>query len=269
MVYPFLNTLAISLATPVEAIRMGMRIIPREITFGAYEKVIGEGFIGQAYVNTIIRTVLTTVINTMASFSVAFVLSKRDLPGNRGLTLFFVFTMYFSGGMIPSYLLIKDLRLMNTMAALIVPGIYSVWNTVMIRNYIATIPGDLVEAAVIDGASPYTTMIRIIFPLSVPILATVVLWNAVGNWNAWFDAMIYIMDNKKQVLQVILRRITLMEQLRTLMPGMEMMYGNNATFTELTIKSATIILTIGPIIFIYPFIQKYYIKGIVAGSLKG
>jgi putative aldouronate transport system permease protein len=269
MVYPFLSILGVSVAAPDEALRMGLRILPREMTLGAYEQVIKGGLIGPAYVNTIIRTVLGTVTNTLASFSVAFVLSKRDLPGKGKLTLFFVFTMYFSGGMIPSYLLMKDLHLINTRAALIVPGIYGVWNIVMIRNYLATIPADLTEAAVIDGAGAYTIMTRIIFPLAGPILATVAMWNGVGNWNAWFDAMIYITDQKKQVLQVILRRITIMEEARKMMPELNTMFEGGATFTDLTIKAATIILTIGPIILVYPFIQKYYIKGIVAGSLKG
>jgi putative aldouronate transport system permease protein len=270
MVYPFLNILAISVSTPLDALNMGINIIPKSINFEAYRQVIDQGMIGRAYLNTIFRTVSATTLNLLCSFSVAFVLSKRDLPYRKGLTFFFVFTMYFSGGMIPSYLLIKSLGLINRMGALILPALYGVYNIVMIRNYIGTIPHDLVEAAVIDGASPFRTMAQIIFPLATPILATVALWNAVGSWNAWFDAMIYIQDNEKQVLQVILQRIIIMERLATEMPELAVM---NATaernFSELTLKSALIMLTIGPIILIYPFVQKYYIKGIVAGSLKG
>jgi putative aldouronate transport system permease protein len=226
--------------------------------------------IGQAYLNTIFRTASATVLNLLCSFSVAFVLSKRDLPYRKGLTFFFVFTMYFSGGMIPAYLLIQGLGLLNTRGALIIPAMYGVYNIVMIRNYISTIPNDLVEAAVIDGASPFTTMVRIIFPLAAPILATVALWNAVGNWNAWFDAMIYIQDNNKQVLQVLLQRIVIQERLAIEMPQLTAANaGADRGFSEVTLKSALIMLTIGPIIFVYPFVQKYYIKGIVAGSLKG
>jgi putative aldouronate transport system permease protein len=224
---------------------------------------------GRAYINTIIRTVISTAANMLASYSVAFVLSKRDLPGRAPLTFFFVFTMYFSGGTIPAYILVKDLGLMNTMGALIIPGIYGTWNMVMIRNYLATIPQDLTEAALIDGAGPFKIMWLIIFPLATPILATVVLWNAVGSWNAWFDAMIYIQDNAKQVLQVILRRIVIQEQIRAVMPELGQVIAGQTDYIETSLKAATIILTIGPIIFIYPFVQKYYIKGIVMGSLKG
>jgi putative aldouronate transport system permease protein len=270
MVYPFLNVLSLSLSRPADAMTMGLNLIPRAITLESYRRVISEGMIAQAYLNTIIRTVSATVLNLLCSFSVAFVLSKRDLPYRKGLTFFFVFTMYFSGGMIPAYLLIQGIGLMNTRGALIIPAMYGVYNIVMIRNYISTIPNDLVEAAVIDGASPFTTMVRIIFPLAVPILATVTLWNAVGNWNAWFDAMIYIQDNNKQVLQVILQRLIIQERLATEMPALTAMNaGMDRGFSELTLKSALIMLTIGPIIFVYPFVQKYYIKGIVAGSLKG
>jgi putative aldouronate transport system permease protein len=270
MVYPFLNVLAISVSTPANALTMGINILPKSISFDSYRQVINQGMIGRAYLNTIIRTVSATVLNLLCSFSVAFVLSKRDLPYRKALTFFFVFTMYFSGGMIPSYLLIKNLGLINRMGALVLPALYGVYNIVMIRNYIGTIPHDLVEAAVIDGATPFTTMVRIIFPLATPILATVALWNAVGNWNAWFDAMIYIQDNEKQVLQVILQKIIIMEQLAAAMPELAVLNAAaDRNFSELTLKSALIMLTIGPIIFIYPFVQKYYIKGIVAGSVKG
>jgi putative aldouronate transport system permease protein len=270
MVYPFLNILAVSVSRPVDALTMGVNIIPKSVTLEAYRQVIDQGMIGRAYLNTIIRTVSATILNLLCSFSVAFVLSKRDLPYRKGLTFFFVFTMYFSGGMIPSYLLMRSLGLINRMAVLILPALYGVYNIIMIRNYIGTIPHDLVEAAVIDGASPFTTMARIIFPLAAPILATVALWNAVGNWNAWFDAMIYIQDNEKQVLQVILQKLIIMERLQAEMPELAVMNtAANRNFSELTLKSALIMLTIGPIIFIYPFVQKYYIKGIVAGSVKG
>jgi putative aldouronate transport system permease protein len=268
MVYPFLNVLALSVSKPLDALTMGVNIIPKNITLEAYRQVIDQGMIGRAYLNTIIRTVSATMLNLLCSFSVAFVLSKRDLPYRKGITFFFVFTMYFSGGMIPSYLLIKSLGLINRMGALILPALYGVYNIVMIRNYIGTIPHDLVEAAVIDGATPFRTMAQIIFPLATPILATVALWNAVGNWNAWFDAMIYIQDNKKQVLQVILQKLIIMQRLEAEMPELAAMNtGMERNFSDLTLKSALIMLTIGPIIFIYPFVQKYYIKGIVAGSV--
>lgn len=269
MIYPFFSVLAISLSTPVEAAKLGLKLIPMEITMGAYSKVLASGFIAQAYVNTIIRTVIGTAITALACFSVAYVLSRKDLPYRSAITLFFVFTMFFSGGLIPSYLLIKSLGMMNSMLALIVPGIYSAWYIVMMRNYVSTLPVELEEAALIDGATPFYIMFRIMLPLSVPIVATVVLWSAVGHWNSWFDAMIYITDNSKQVLQVALRKIVISEELRSLIPGMDVAMVGSESFTEQTLKAATIILTIGPIVLVYPFAQKYYVKGILMGSLKG
>ena len=270
MIYPFFNTLAISLSKPEHAVSIGLRLLPTEFSLGAYAKVLESGFMVKAYSNTFFRTVTGTVLCVLACFSVAYVLSKKDLPYRNGITMFLVFTMFFSGGLIPGYLLIKGLGLMNTMGALIVPSIYSVWYIIMMRNFVSTIPIEMEEAAVVDGANPFYIMIRIMLPLSVPIVATVALWSAVGHWNSWFDAMIYITDNSKQVLQVALRKIVLMQELRNLIPGMDIaLAGEDSSFSELTIKSATIMLTIGPIILAYPFAQKYYIKGILIGSLKG
>ena len=269
MLYPFINTLAISFAPRSEAYSMGLKLIPDQIIFDAYARVLGGGAIFSAYGVTIFRTVVGTTLNVFACFSAAFVLAKRGLPYKNGITLFFVFTMFFSGGMIPTYMLIKNLHLINNVLVYIIPGIYSVWYMILMRNSIQALPEELEEAAVVDGATPMYMMMKIFLPLCMPIIATVALWTAVGHWNAWFDAMIYITDQNKQVLQMILRRIVLMEDMRKLIPGVELGTMANSLHSELSVKSATIIVTIGPIIAVYPFLQKYYVKGILVGSLKG
>ena len=268
MLYPFLNTLAISLADRYEAYSMGLRLLPKTITFAAYQKVLEGNILIISYANTIFRTVIGTALSVFACFSGAFVLAKKGLPYKDIITFFFVFTMFFSGGLIPSYLLIKDIGLINNRLVYIIPSLYNVWNMVLLRNSIQALPYELEEAALMDGAGPFYIMLKVIFPLCVPIIATISLWTAVGHWNAWFDALIYITNQNKQVLQMILRRIVMMEDMKKLFPQLEMTM-TSQSYSDLSIKSATIIITIGPIIILYPFLQKYYIKGILIGSLKG
>jgi len=270
MVYPFFNTFAISVATADEAPFIGLILFPSKVTFDSYKKVLSQQFMFNAYANTIFRTAVGTVLSTFLCFSVAYVLSKKKLPYRNIITIFFLFTMFFSGGLIPFYILMRSIKLINSLWALIIPSLYSVWNIVIMRNYISTIPEEMEEAAVVDGAHPLYIIFMIMLPLSLPIVATVSLWNAVGHWNAWFDAMIYITDGKKQVLQMILRKIVIMEEMRHLIPEMDAaLTSQGVQYTELTVKAATIMLTIGPIIAAYPFAQKYFVKGILIGSLKG
>lgn len=270
MVYPFYNTLIMSLMTPNAATGAGIKLFPDELTLGAYKKVLESDFMYYAYANTIFRTAVGTLFTVILCYSVAFSLSKKKLPLRNLFTLFFLFTMFFSGGLIPFYLLMKQIGLIDSRLSLIIPGLYSVWYIIIIRNYIASLPESMEEAAVVDGANPLYIMFKIMLPLSMPIVATVALWTAVGHWNAWFDAMIFINDDKKQVLQMILRNILMQQQMRKFISGMDMALMDSTTnFTESTIKAATIIVTIGPIVIAYPFAQKYFIKGIMIGSLKG
>lgn len=271
MIYPFYNTLIMSLLTPEAASSLGVKLFPDEITLGAYRKVLENNVMYLAYSNTIFRTVTGTLLSVVLCYSVAFSLSKKKLPLRNLFTLFFLFTMFFAGGIIPFYLLMKQIGLIDSRLSLIIPGLYSAWNIIIIRNYIASLPESLEEAAVVDGANPIYIMFKIMLPLSMPIVATVALWTAVGHWNAWFDAMIFINDDKKQVLQMILRKILMQEQmLREKIGEMDTSLSNPLlSYTERSVKSATIIATIGPILIAYPFAQKYFIKGIMIGSLKG
>ena len=174
--------------------------------------------------------------------------------------------MLFSGGMVPDYLLIRDLDLINSIWSLILPGAISAYNITIMRNYLMSLPDSLEESAYIDGANDIVILYKIIVPLSLPILATIALWTAVGHWNAWFDAMIYIQDTDKQVLAITLRRIVLQGSNSVVtMSGEEM----STQTTSDTIKAATIMVATVPILCVYPFIQKYFVKGVMVGSLKG
>ena len=195
-----------------------------------------------------------------------FVLAKKSLPGRRIITFFILFTMFFSGGLIPSYLLMKGLNLLGSRWALILPGLTSAWYLIIARNFISTIPDSLEEAAIIDGAGVLTILFKVIFPLSKPIISVIALWSAIGHWNAWFDAMIYTPSKDQLVLQLLLRRI-LVESDQTLME--RSLKVSTAATTPNTIKAATVIVSVIPIACLYPFFQQYFVKGINVGAVKG
>ena len=270
MVYPFFVTLATSLMPQKEIYTVGLKIWPENPTLDAYRMVLEEGYLATGYRNTILRTVIGTTLATLLTFTVGYALAQRELPYRTGITLYFVFTMFFSGGLIPSYLLNKSLGLVNNFWIYIVPGLYSIWNATLMRNYIMSIPTDLSEAALVDGANPVTIMWKVLMPVCVPIIATIALFNAVGHWNAWYDCQIYIQSQSKMVLQMLVRKIVIQSELQEIVPGIStMMADQSSLYTTQSVEAATILLTIGPIIVAYPFAQKYFVKGIMVGSLKG
>ncbi|NSW90425.1 MAG: carbohydrate ABC transporter permease [Firmicutes bacterium] len=268
--YPFLNVLTISLSTPADISRAGLRILPLNPDFYGYRKILQNSYLLTGYKNTIIRTVLGTAVNVVLSAMVAYPLSKKYLPQRNLWTSIIVFTMFFSGGLIPSYLLVQKLKLTNTIWALILPGAINTFNMIIIRNYFMSLPVELEESARIDGANDIRILFSIILPVSAPIIATVTLWYAVGHWNAWFDALIYITNEKLMVLQVILRKMVVegsMQYMET--SGTEFVSEHEFQPTPDVIKAATIMVSSIPIIMVYPFVQKYFIQGIMIGSLKG
>ncbi|MDF2921472.1 MAG: lplC6 [Paenibacillaceae bacterium] len=263
--YPFLYELTISLSTPADAAKQGLHLIPLDPTFDAYSKVLKHPDLGRAYLNTIIRTVLGVGIVLLLTSTVAYPLSRRTFPHRKTLTFLFIFSMLFSGGMIPLYLLIQQLHLMNTLWALLLPGAVAAFRVIIMRNFFEGVPGEVIESAKMDGAGERTVFIKIMLPLSLPVLAVIALWSAVGHWNAWFDAMIYINDTQKQVLQLFLRRTVL--ESASLTPGEGML--DLTAYTPETLKAATVMLVCLPILFVYPFVQRYFVKGINLGSVKG
>ena len=267
MLYPFWYELAISLADAERVAISKVFIWPEYMSLESYKNVCSDPNIWTGYQWTIIRTVLGTLIALILGFHFAYVLSKKYFPNRTFWTAILVFTMFFSGGMVPDYLLIRDLGLMNSVFALILPGAISAYNITIMRNYLMSLPDSLEESARIDGANDIIILYRIIVPLSLPIIATVALWTAVGHWNAWFDVMLYIRSSDKQVLAITLRRIVLAgtNASTTSMSGEEM----NTNMTSETIKAATIMVATIPILCVYPFVQKYFVKGVMVGSVKG
>jgi len=266
-IYPFIYTLSISLSTTAEATREGFHLYPRQINFMSYRMVFNNKDILVTYGNTIFRTVAGVILTIVITAMYSYPLSRKYMPLRKQYTFITLFTMIFNGGMIPSYLLIKNLHLIDNRLVYILPGIISAYNVIIIKNFFLSVPESLAESAKIDGANELTILFRIFMPLSKPVLATLALWTAVSQWNAWFDAMLYINDNSKQVLQILLRRIVLENQSDLIQKGV--VNADSSEFTPETIKSATIIVTILPIICVYPFIQKYFVKGIMIGSVKG
>jgi putative aldouronate transport system permease protein len=268
VIYPFWDTLLLSFSDPVKASRLEFHLWNTEWSVASYEYLIEDGRILRAYLNTIIRTVATTVLMLVTTMLAAYPLSKRNLPGRTAITIFFLIVMFFSGGLIPSYMLIRNLGLMDKMLVLILPGSFSVYNMIIMRNYLMSLDSALEEAAFVEGAGYGTIMTRIIVPLSKPLLATVALWTAVANWNAWFDSLIYIQNPNLKVLQLLLREMVSDSQAAA---ASFSSFSNirDAVISGPTVEAAMIMLTIGPIVLAYPFAQKHFVKGIMIGSLKG
>lgn len=266
MLYPFVHMLAISFSSPAESLRLGIHLYPKQVSLYAWERVLGKTDIWIGFGNTVFRTVVGTVCSVLFMSMGAYPLSRRYLPHRNVFTLLIVFTMFFGGGLIPTYFLIKNLGLLDTRAVYILPGLVSTFSMLILRNFFQAIPDELEDSAKIDGANDLRILFQIVLPLSLPVLATLSLWSAVGHWNAWFDAVLYIQDPNKQVLTTFLRRVVI--------TGEDLsMYASNTTNTALgyqePIKAATLMFTALPIIIVYPFLQKYFVKGTMVGSLKG
>ena len=265
--YPFVYTLSISLSTATEANRTSLHLYPREVSLAAYRLVLGNPDVITAYVNTLLRTILGTFMTLFTTCLAAYPLSRKELP-RRGMIIFLIlFTMIFDGGIVPRYLLIRNLGLMNSIWALVLPTMLTAFNIIVIKNFFQQIPESLGESARIDGASEASILFRIYIPLSLPVLATVALWTAVLHWNQWFDAMLYISDDSRQVLQTLLQRVVIENSTQMIEIGAART-ADIAKFTPETVKAATVIVTILPILLFYPFVQRFFVKGIMLGGVK-
>jgi putative aldouronate transport system permease protein len=266
--YPFVNMLSLSFSTSAAASQYGLKLFPSQFSLDAYKAVFENPIIWKGYVNTIVRTLGGTFLNVLFTVMCAYPLSKRYLPNRTFYTMIIVFTMFFSGGLIPNYLLVKELGLLDNRLSLIFPGLINAFTMVIVRNYFMSLPEELEESAKIDGANDFRVLFSVILPISAPIIATISLWYAVAHWNAWFDALLYIANPDKMVLQTILRKI--------IIEGSEQ-FSNFQSFDQAAersvtpdiIKAATVMVATIPILCVYPFIQKYFVKGIMIGSLKG
>ncbi|MCZ8512157.1 carbohydrate ABC transporter permease [Paenibacillus filicis] len=264
-VYPFLFVFSMSISDPKYVLDQSVWLFPKGFSVESYKRVFENPDIWSAYYNTIFYTVIGTILNVALTIFGAYPLSRRSFFARKQLMIFIVFTMFFSGGLIPLFILIKDLGLYNTRWAMIIPGAVSAFLLIVARTFFQSIPESLDESAKMDGANDITIMFRIIMPLSKPIIAVLALFYAVGHWNSYFSAMIYLPDAKLQPLQLYLVKILIQNQDK-LSEGLTDEF-NRALFT-LQLKYSIIIVAILPILLIYPFLQKYFAKGVMVGSLK-
>lgn len=261
--YPFLYVVFASVSEPVKLLgNTDMLLLPAGFTLNAYKKVFANSSIYTGYMNTIFYVTAGTAINIVSTCMAAYVLSRKQLMLRRFFTLMFIFTMYFNGGLIPNYLLIKDLGMIDSRLALIIPGAVSTFNLMIMITGFESIPQALEESARIDGANDWVILFRIIMPLAKPTIMVIMLYYAVGHWNSWFNAMLYIRDSGKMPLQMFLRDILTRSQLGAMAGQMDV------EDVGQTIKYATIIVSTVPILCVYPFIQKHFVKGVMVGAVK-
>ncbi|MFK7694417.1 carbohydrate ABC transporter permease [Paenibacillus sp. HJGM_3] len=269
VLYPLIYVLSASISDPAAILRGDVWLWPKGATLKAYKTVLQNAAILHGYWNTIVYTVVGTAINLIMTIMAAYPLSRKDFYGRHAITAFVVFTMFFSGGLIPMYLLVRDLGMLNSIWALVIPGAVSVWNLVIMRTFFqVSIPYEIQESAAIDGCSNLKILLRIVLPLSTPILAVMTLFYAVGHWNAFFNALIYLNDRSKFPMQIILREILIQNDVGDMASLADDSRIEYALQVE-ALKYAVVIVANLPVLILYPFLQKYFIKGIMIGAIKG
>jgi putative aldouronate transport system permease protein len=265
--YPFVYVIFASLSSADElTAHSGLLLKPLNLSLAAYKAVLKNPIIYSGYMNTLFIVVVGTAYNIIMTSMGAFVLSRKDFFWRKPITIMIVFTMFFGGGLIPNFLLVKNLGLMDSLWALIIPGAIGTWNLIIMRTAFQGIPDSLVESAHIDGAHDFIILFKIILPLALPTIAVMVLYYGVGHWNAWFGAMIYLRNRELWPLQLALREILISNSTDEMMSGT--VAQDRAAIGE-TIKYATIMVATLPILAAYPFLQKYFVKGVMVGALKG
>ena len=272
--YPMYFVLVTSLSDPAYAQQMNTYWWPRSDTgifLGTYKRLVTDMTMWQAYGNTIVYTLIPTFLMLVTCCLCAYPLTSPKLVGRKFCNIFLLIPMYFGGGLIPSFILMTKLGLYNNIWAIIIPASFSIWYIILTRTYFASIPEELREAAKIDGANNYQCLFRVYIPNAKSILAVIAIYTLVARWNSWYDAMIYIPEQAKQPLQLYLRRI-LVEQTVDLSLSLSMAEMEERVLRQMSndqLKYAMIIFTTLPIIFAYPFLQRYFVKGVMVGSLKG
>ncbi len=268
IILPIIYIILASFIDPVTLQNSGLTFDFSKWTLTAYERVLGNTQIWVGFKNALIYSVLFTIISVVVTLLAAYPMSRADFKGRGFFNTIFVITMFFGGGLIPTYLLISNLGMLDTIWAILIPGAFSVWNMIIARTYYMGIPRDLQEAAEIDGATEMVYFFQILLPVCTPIIATIAMWQFVGMWNSYFDAMIYLNSASKQPLQLVLRAILIQSQPE---PGMVSDMQSTAARAQLAelLKYATIIISSLPLMIMYPFFQKYFDNGIMAGAVKG
>ncbi|MCJ8010263.1 carbohydrate ABC transporter permease [Paenibacillus sp. KQZ6P-2] len=272
--YPLVYIVSASISDPKYVGSGEMWLWPKGITFDGYKRVFQTTSIWTGYGNTIVYTVVGTAINLVVTLPAAYALSRRDFVGRTFFTGMFMVTMFFGGGLVPTYLLIKKLGMINTMWAIVIPSAASIWNIIVSRTFFqSSIPSELQEAAQIDGCTNMRLFIKIILPLSMPIIAVMALFYGVGHWNGYFSALIYLNDADKYPLQLVLRQILVLQEMSAqgggAMSAATAEAMNNKAEIAALVRYAVIIVATIPIIVIYPFFQRYFVQGVMIGSVKG
>ena len=268
--YPLYYILVASVSNPYDVYAGKTFLFPSDFSLKGYQAVFADSSIYTGYLNSIKYTVIGTIFSVVMLYITAYPLAQKDLPGRKFISLFFIITMYFGGGLIPTYLVVKETGLIGNMWSLFLPGGVAVGNMILVRNYFQnSIPHELVEAAEIDGCSKWQTFIKIIIPLSMPIMSVMVVFSMVAYWNDWFTALIYLPDPDMAPLPLVLRNILIKSsasatQASTISGG----YAELNKMTEM-IKFSSIVVAAAPMLIIYPFVQKYFEKGMMAGAVKG
>ncbi|WP_339314864.1 carbohydrate ABC transporter permease [Paenibacillus sp. FSL R10-2734] len=264
VVYPFIHVISVSFSGRGEALRSGFHFFPRDVELNSYKELLEYPAIWSGYVNTLFRMVVGTALTLLVTICAAYPLSRPDFPMKRGLVLLLLFTMIFDGGIVPHYLLMKELHLLNSLWVYVLPTAANAFQVLVMISFFRSIPDALVEAARIDGARDLRILFRIMLPLSIPSLVTIGLWSMVHHINAFMDNLIYVTDQSKYVLQLVVRQILIEDQL-----------GAFTTATDITppapesLKMAAVVVCSLPVIVVYPFLLKYFEKGTMIGSVKG
>ncbi|WP_127579302.1 carbohydrate ABC transporter permease [Paenibacillus koleovorans] len=265
--FPLYYVVVMSITPITEVLRNGgFVVIPEKTTLEAYKFIFSSNRVPNALKITIIVTSVGTFLNIMVTMLLAYPLSKKFLPGRNYVLMGIVFTMLFSGGLIPLYLVVRATHMLNTIWALIIPGLVSSFNMLIMKTYFENLPAEIEEAAKVDGCSDMQTLLRIVLPLSMPIIATLGLFYGVGHWNAYFAGVMYLTDKDMMPIQVVLRNMiispSVSQELNVTSQDMQQLPPE-------TVKMATVVVAIIPILIIYPFLQKYFVKGMLIGSIKG
>ena len=267
--YPCYYVLVASVSDPVKIFaEKGLVLFPKGFSLSSYLEVLKSDQIWLGYKNTVFYVIAGGIVSVLMTVMAAFALTRKELPGKNVIMFLIMFTMYFSGGLIPTYINVMQLGLENSLWAVILPSAVSTYNLIVMRTGFAAVPDSLEEAAKIDGASRLRILWQIILPLSKATVAVVCLYYAVTHWNSWFNAMLYLTDRRKFPLQLILREILIDSDTSSMVNAMDVGIGD-ASFVGETVKYAVIIVSVVPILCVYPFIQKYFTKGVMIGAVKG
>jgi putative aldouronate transport system permease protein len=270
--YPLVYVISASFSDPVLVISGKITLLPKGLTLDGYKRIFNYSLIWVGYRNTLIYASVGTIVNLCVTLPCAYALSRRDFVGRNVLTAFIAFTMFFSGGLIPTYLVMRNLHLVNNPLIMVLLGAVSVWNTVIARTFFqANIPLELQEAAYLDGCSTTQLFLQIVLPLAKPIIAVLSLFCAVGHWNSYFNALIYLSDTRLYPLQIFLRNILILDQMDTLTFGdpdsMEFLL--RMMQLKESMKFGIVVVASVPVLVLYPFLQKYFVKGMLVGAIKG